>query len=167
MRLAWLALNESHSIDAVSSLASTLQLRRTLAPQQEELFDHFVSTSEQCRWNGDANCFGGLEVDGQREFRWLLDRQVGGLRSLQNSINERSPRPVPDECLVREHNAADTLRVQARKALSNSWKTSEKPADEILSEAATSGVGQPEKSGSPIGRSALPPTPDMSLQRNN
>jgi hypothetical protein len=27
------------------------------------LFDDLVSAGKQCRWDGDAECFGGLEIE--------------------------------------------------------------------------------------------------------
>src|SRR5262249_43250659 len=32
------------------------------------LFDYFISASKQCGWDREAESFGGLEVDDQREF---------------------------------------------------------------------------------------------------
>jgi hypothetical protein len=49
------------------------------------LFDHLVGGGEQRFRDGEAECFGGLEVDDALEFRGLLDRQIARRRfTLQN-----------------------------------------------------------------------------------
>jgi hypothetical protein len=50
-------------------------------------FDDFVGRGDQRRRNGEAEGFGGLEVDGQLETRRLLDRQIAGLRTLQDLVD--------------------------------------------------------------------------------
>ena len=54
-----------------------------------QLFDYFVSGCEQGLWNGQAEQFGGLEIDDQLEFCRLLDRMIGWLGSSQNAVNLR------------------------------------------------------------------------------
>ena len=51
----------------------------TIAPQQiASLFDHLIGTSKQ-RWrHGEAECLGGLEIDGQLELGGLLDGKFSG-----------------------------------------------------------------------------------------
>ena len=46
-----------------------------------------VRPCQQVRWNGQADLLGGFEIDYKLEFRWLLDRQVGGLSALKNAVN--------------------------------------------------------------------------------
>ena len=48
------------------------------------LFDHLVGEREQVRWNFDAECLCGGEVDDQLEFSPEFDRQVAGLFALEN-----------------------------------------------------------------------------------
>src|SRR6202035_4695865 len=43
------------------------------------LLDHLVGHGEECRAHGDAQRLRGLEVDGEREFGRLHDRQVTGI----------------------------------------------------------------------------------------
>ena len=55
------------------------------------LFDHIVGDRQQCLGTADARRFRGLEVDGQREFRWLLNGQFGGPGTLQDTVNKEEP----------------------------------------------------------------------------
>src|SRR5262249_53622492 len=48
------------------------------------LFDHLVGATLYRLRHGNAECFGGLEVDIQLEFSRLLDRQVSRLIALEN-----------------------------------------------------------------------------------
>jgi hypothetical protein len=62
------------------------KLVRCLAPQNfirvrqqtASLFDHLVGSTDQWKRHRDAECFGCLEVDGQLDFAYLLNRQIGG-----------------------------------------------------------------------------------------
>jgi hypothetical protein len=40
-------------------------------------FDDLVGAGEQRSWHGEAECFGGVEIDYQLIFRRLLDRELG------------------------------------------------------------------------------------------
>ena len=51
------------------------------------LFDHLVGAGEDQRRDREAERVRGLEIDDEIEPNRLLDRQVGGARSLQNPIN--------------------------------------------------------------------------------
>jgi hypothetical protein len=51
-------------------------------------FDHFVGQCKQGRGHGDAERFGGLEVDHESELAGLLDRQVAGLYTPKMFRNE-------------------------------------------------------------------------------
>jgi hypothetical protein len=44
-------------------------------------FDHLVSDGEQRGRYGDAKHLGGVKVDNQLEFGWLLDRDSGLFKS--------------------------------------------------------------------------------------
>src|SRR5262250_1107709 len=51
------------------------------------LLDHVVCLEEKRLRNGEAEGFRSLEVDDQLELRRLLDRQVAGLRALENLVH--------------------------------------------------------------------------------
>src|SRR5262245_18645733 len=48
------------------------------------LFDHLVGDLLKMQWHVNTKCLGGLDIDHQLELRGLLDRQVGGLLTLEN-----------------------------------------------------------------------------------
>src|SRR6478735_3085835 len=49
------------------------------------LLDHLVGAGEQ-RWrDGEAECFGSPEIDGQIEMGGLLDRQIGWPLAIENA----------------------------------------------------------------------------------
>ena len=51
------------------------------------LFDQLVGAGKQRRRHFDAERFGGLQVDHQIVFRGYLNRKVGGLFALEDSID--------------------------------------------------------------------------------
>jgi hypothetical protein len=54
-------------------------------PAPATSFDHPVGAGEQ-RWrDGEAERFGGFEIDDQLNLGGLLDRQVGGLLAFENA----------------------------------------------------------------------------------
>ena len=58
-------------------------LERQLASLQ--LLDDLVSEGEQRVWHGEAERLGGLEIDGKFDLRNLLQRQIGGFFTFQNT----------------------------------------------------------------------------------
>ena len=58
------------------------------------LFDDFVGASDECVWDVDAQCLGSLEVDGQLDLGYLLDRQVGGLLALEDAAGIDTSLPM-------------------------------------------------------------------------
>jgi hypothetical protein len=70
----------------------------TYAPQQTApLFDHLVGAGEQ-RWrHGEAERPGGLGIDDQFELTRLHDRQVRGLRALEDTIDIGVELPSRDD----------------------------------------------------------------------
>jgi hypothetical protein len=49
------------------------------------LFDHLVGAQQEAVRHVDSDRFGCFEIDHQLEFCRLFDRNVGGLRALQQS----------------------------------------------------------------------------------
>ena len=64
--------------------------KRTLA----RLFDDLVGASDECVRDVNAQCLGSLEVDGQLDLGYLLDRQVGGLLALEDAASIDTSLPV-------------------------------------------------------------------------
>jgi hypothetical protein len=55
------------------------------ASAANDLFDRLVGATEQRERECDAERLGGLQVDVQLDFSCLLDRQVGGLFTLEDA----------------------------------------------------------------------------------
>src|SRR5262245_31764898 len=58
----------------------------SIPPSLVCLFDHLVSAGNEQRWQVKAERAGSFEVDREVELGWQLDRQVGSLSALQNSV---------------------------------------------------------------------------------
>src|SRR5262249_58524564 len=48
------------------------------------LFNQLIRSPDERIWDGNAECFGSLEIDNQLDFDRLLDRQVRGLLATEN-----------------------------------------------------------------------------------
>src|ERR1019366_8807174 len=60
----------------------------TNAPQQSApLVDQLIGSGEQRLWHGEAERFGGLQINNKLELGGLLDRNVARLCSAQDLIN--------------------------------------------------------------------------------
>src|SRR6202047_1339045 len=57
------------------------------------LFDHLVGAQKEGLRNVEAERFGGRQVDDQLELGRLLDRNVGGLRPLEDLVNKVARAP--------------------------------------------------------------------------
>jgi hypothetical protein len=76
------------------------------------LFDHLVGATGHMRRDGDAERFGGLEIDDQLHFCCTLNRQIGRFFAIENSAGivglAKGPhaiqrdRPVADRRLWRK-----------------------------------------------------------------
>jgi hypothetical protein len=53
-----------------------------------DYLNHLVRALQQRLRDGDPVRFCGLQVDHQLELRWLLNRDIGGLRALESLVNE-------------------------------------------------------------------------------
>ena len=74
MRLAWPALNESHSIErGVEPRLRRFSCAGHMHRSMKKLFDHLVGAGDERRRHGEAEGFRGLEVDYQFELGRLFD----------------------------------------------------------------------------------------------
>ena len=51
------------------------------------LFDHVVRTHQNGSWKCDPEFFGGLHIDGEFQFGWKFDREIGGTGSVQYPVD--------------------------------------------------------------------------------
>src|ERR1700733_9961482 len=51
-------------------------------------FDHLVGQRQHRRWNFEIDRFRSLEVEHEQIARRLFEREIGGLRSLENPIDQ-------------------------------------------------------------------------------
>src|SRR5215471_5381189 len=69
------------------------QKRRNAVQQTPPLFNYLVSACEQRRWDGEAEHLGGREIDGKIKFGRLLNRDIAGLRPVQNLVDQLGSAP--------------------------------------------------------------------------
>ena len=83
--------------------------------RNKSLFDHLVGASTYRLRNGEAQCFGSLEIDYKLVLRRRLYRKIGWLLALQDAINVagRTPeivgtiRSVGDQAAIRDDEAVE------------------------------------------------------------
>jgi hypothetical protein len=56
--------------------------------KQQSLFDHVVGKREQFVRNCEAQCLGGREIEDELEFGRPLNRDIAGLRPVQNLVDQ-------------------------------------------------------------------------------
>src|SRR5437868_14102948 len=66
---------------------ATGPLRRRAREGGGASLDDLVGAGEERLGHGQAERLGGLQVDDQLEFGWLLDRQIGRLRAFQDLVD--------------------------------------------------------------------------------
>src|SRR5215831_10539584 len=69
--------------------------RPSAARQNPCSFDHFVGADEKRFRKGQSECLCSLEVYDQLEFGRQLNRQIGGVRTLENEIVLRAGTDPP------------------------------------------------------------------------
>ena len=57
------------------------------------LFDHLIGAKQKRVWDRQPDRFGGCQIDDQIKFGRLLDRDIAGLRSAQNLVNQLGVAP--------------------------------------------------------------------------
>src|ERR671918_1700321 len=75
------------------SCASSVLTRDTTTPEHD-LSNHFDCLKEERRWDRQAQRLSGREIDDELKLHRLLDRQVAGLRSLQNFVHVYGQTPL-------------------------------------------------------------------------
>src|SRR6476646_10094929 len=77
-------MNWRRRISALQSSGDSIVSAQTEA-DIAALFNYVVGNSHYARWNGDAKCLSGLEVDHKLELSRLHNRQIGSLLTFENS----------------------------------------------------------------------------------
>src|SRR5262245_27438231 len=98
--------------------------RPSAARQNPCSFDHFVGADEKRFRKGQSECLCSLEVYDQLEFGRQLNRQIGGVRTLENEIDICCCAPEQIRRIVSERYQASALRevaiaVNSREAVSD------------------------------------------------
>jgi hypothetical protein len=85
------AINRTRSARSVRNLARLSYLLSGAVGGGPESplasLDHFVGRGQQRRRDGEAEGFGGFQIDDQLETRRLFDRQIAGLCAFQDLVD--------------------------------------------------------------------------------
>src|SRR6266567_3758733 len=87
--------------------ASVTNMRRSQRP----LSDQLICPKQERLRDRQPEGLGGLEVDDELELAGLLDRQVGGLRALEDLVHESSRAPLQVEIVCAIGHKTAGLRV--------------------------------------------------------
>src|SRR5262245_12296956 len=82
---------EPDSLCSPQTFPSLTRCRRRLSnfiALRASSFDHLVGAHEERLRNGEANRLGGGQVDDEFKFCRLLDRDIGGLRSTEDLVDQ-------------------------------------------------------------------------------
>src|SRR3954447_14382345 len=73
--------------------------------------DNFVGGGQQQWRNGEAEGFGGLQIDDQLETRGLLDRQIAGLCAFEDLVDiaDRAAKMIGKIRSIRQQQAVSNL----------------------------------------------------------
>src|SRR5262249_34081208 len=104
------AWNDRDYLNTVPAQRTTSQFAACLAVEYR-LLDHSVGADKDCRRNCDRKRGRRLKIERQDETCRLLDRQIGGMRALQNRIGECRGAPVALIKIGAERQQAAILRL--------------------------------------------------------
>src|SRR5262249_11166026 len=69
---------------AATGMSALCQKRTCRTAERAPLFNHFVGGGEQYLWDRQRKRPGGLKIDDEFEFGWLLNGKLGGLCTFQD-----------------------------------------------------------------------------------
>jgi len=117
--MCWCGVQAGEAYSGIEESAARVEQR---VAHSRRLLNHLIRPPQRRRRDGDAEGFGGLEVDDELEFRGLLDREIARSGALQDPIHVlrkfmevcRAVRPVTHQSTL-FHKAP--VRVTRRQAV--------------------------------------------------